>query len=220
MDFLTANSPTSWGIFWLQPLLVMACILIVLGWFGQTWNALESLTGSLVRLVDGLNTLLAQSIKWLALTMVLMVSGLVIMRYVFGISAIKAQESVIYMHAFLFLLAAPAALLTDTHVRVDVFYEKLSIKGRAIINLVGTFFLLMPVCILIFKLGGAYAARAWVIFEGSPESDGIQAVFLLKTAIPVFAMFMMLQGSAMAARAAMVLSGKAMTPSQETGVIV
>lgn len=215
MAFLFENTPLSWAILWVQPLLLLAYGLFILGLLGQQMDALVRPAQLIVKFIDGLSTSLIEICKWLAVTMALGVAALVITRYVFGVSSIKAQESIIYMYALLFLLAAPATLLTDGHVRVDIFYEKLSARGRAIVDILGTTFLLMPVAILIFKYGGAFAARAWVFKEGSAETDGLPFVYLLKTAIPVFAALMMLQGSAMALRAALFLYG-APLPSPET----
>jgi len=53
-----------------------------------------------------------------------------------------------------------------------------------------------------------YAERSWAIFEGSREVAGIPAVFLLKTAIPLFAALLILQGIADAVRAAARLRGR------------
>ncbi len=217
MEFLSANTPAGWIVLGLQPLLLLSFALLIQVKFGQPSQRLIDITKQLVFWVDKLSLYVAGAVKWLALFMVLMVAALVITRYVFGVSAIKAQESVIYMHAFLFLMAAPAALLTNTHVRVDIIYEKLSPKGKAFVDFFGTVFLLMPVCMLIFKFGGSYALRAWASLEGSQEATGLPAVFLLKTAIPVFAMLMMLQGSAMAARAALLLCNSPLPPVQGKG---
>ncbi len=206
MGFLLANTPASWALLWAIPALLP--LLAALG--GKKTPLLSVVQG-----IDRLSNAIAEAVKWLALAMVLMVAGLVIARYVFGLTTIKAQESVLYMHALLFLLAAPAALLSNGHVRVDIVYEKLGPKGKAWVDLAGTLLLLMPVAIVIFKYGGAYAARAWAIHEGSPEVNGLPLVYGLKTAIPVFAALMLLQGAAMAARAALVLAGQPL-PAPET----
>ena len=211
MGFVFANTPASWALLWAIP-----ALLPVLAMFGGKVMPVRAL----VQGIDGLSTAIAEAVKWLALAMVLMVAGLVIARYVFGLSTIKAQESVLYMHALLFLLAAPAALLTNGHVRVDIFYEKLSPRGRAWVDLAGTLLLLTPVAIVIFKTGGAYAARAWAIHEGSPEVNGLPAVYLLKTAIPVFAALMLVQGAAMAARAALVLVGRPLPAPQKVEEVI
>jgi hypothetical protein len=70
-------------------------------------------------------------VRWLALTMVLVQFAIVVGRYVFGVNSIAAQESVLYMHATLFMLGAGYTLLVDKHVRVDIFYAKASDAPRA-----------------------------------------------------------------------------------------
>jgi TRAP-type mannitol/chloroaromatic compound transport system permease small subunit len=207
MAFLFANTPLSWAILWAQPILLLAYGLLISGVLGRQMDMLVRPAHLTVRFIDGLSTSIIEISKWLAVTMALGVAALVIARYVFGVSSIKAQESIIYMYALLFLLAAPATLMTDGHVRVDILYEKLSARGRAIVDILGTTLLLMPVAILIFKYGGAFAARAWVFKEGSAEANGLPMVYLLKAAIPVFAALMMAQGSAMALRAALFIYG-------------
>ena len=80
----------------------------------------------LARTIDGLNTGIATVVRWLALFMVLMQFTIVVGRYAFGLNSIALQESVLYMHATLFMLGAGYTLLVDKHVRVDVFYAKLN----------------------------------------------------------------------------------------------
>jgi TRAP-type mannitol/chloroaromatic compound transport system permease small subunit len=60
--------------------------------------------------------------------------------------------------------------------------------------------------IVLIWLSVPYAARSWSILERSQEASGLPLVFLLKTLIPVFALFMALQGIAQAIRAAAVLA--------------
>ena len=66
---------------------------------------------SLVRTVDTLNERLGQAVSWLALFMVVVQFAVVLMRYVFGVGWIWVQESIIYMHAIVFLIAAGYTLL-------------------------------------------------------------------------------------------------------------
>ena len=62
------------------------------------------------------------SVAWLALLTVLVEFAVVVMRYVFGVGSVKMQESIVYMHATVFMVAAGYTLLHDGHVRCDVFY--------------------------------------------------------------------------------------------------
>jgi TRAP-type mannitol/chloroaromatic compound transport system permease small subunit len=81
-------------------------------------------------------------------------------------------------------------------VRVDIFYQKQSRRVRAWIDLLGTLLLLVPVCLFILLESLEYVSASWAIREGSREAGGLDAVFLLKTAIPVMAVLLLLQGCA------------------------
>jgi TRAP-type mannitol/chloroaromatic compound transport system permease small subunit len=161
----------------------------------------------LANIVDSVSEAIGRTISWLAVAMVLLQFVLVVMRYVFGLASIFMQESVIYMHGVLFMVAAGYTLLHDGHVRVDVFYREASDRARAWVNLLGVFGLLIPVCLLIWYVSWSYVAQSWSVHEGSRETSGIQGVFLLKSVILVFVVLMILQGLSLAARAAIVLMG-------------
>jgi TRAP-type mannitol/chloroaromatic compound transport system permease small subunit len=135
-----------------------------------------------------------------------MLSG-VILRYVFGESLTKLSEVVMYAHALCFLMAAPAALIGNAHVRVDIFYEGLSTRARAAVDVAGFTLFLAPTMLLLLIYCGPVVELAWRIGERSPETDGLPLVFLLKTAMPVFAVTMLAAGVAHAGRAALRLRG-------------
>ncbi|PQA86579.1 C4-dicarboxylate ABC transporter permease [Marinicaulis flavus] len=139
---------------------------------------------------------------WLLLAMALIQFGVVVLRYVFGLNYIFMQESITYMHGAVFLLAGGYALLTDDHVRVDIFYREAPPRRKALVDLAGTYLLLFPVCILLLWTASPYVARSWAVGEGSNESSGIQALFILKSFIPAFAVLMMMAGFVNASRAA------------------
>jgi hypothetical protein len=81
----------------------------------------------------------------------LITAVIVVQRYVFGVSITKLQESVIYLHAILFLLSSAATLYNGGHVRVDIVYSKLSDQGRAWTDLPGVYLALIPMCWLILR---------------------------------------------------------------------
>jgi TRAP-type mannitol/chloroaromatic compound transport system permease small subunit len=145
---------------------------------------------------------------WLLLFVVLVQFVVVLLRYVFGVGSIWLQESILYAHAVAFLFAAAWTLQAGGHVRVDIFYRDARPRTRAWIDLAGTLFFLLPMAALILFVSVPYAGRSWATFEGSREVAGIPAVYLLKTAIPVFAALLILQGIADAVRAAARLRGR------------
>ncbi len=139
--------------------------------------------------------------------MVIVQFTVVILRYVFGVGSIMLQESVVYLHAILFLAGSAYTLLHGGHVRVDIFYRHAKARKKALIDLVGVVIFLIPVCALIWWVSWPYVVNSWLVFEGSRETSGIQAVFLLKTVILLFSALMLIQGISLAARSLIVLAG-------------
>lgn len=155
---------------------------------------------ALAAIIDRLNTGIARIVRWLALIMVLVQFVLVISRYVFGYNSIAAQESVLYMHATLFMLGAGYTLLVDKHVRVDVVYAKVSDEARRRIDIFGHLFLLMPSMLVLIYWSWPSVRNSWRIFEGPISVGGIEAVFLLKSLIPAFAILILLQSVSLLTR--------------------
>lgn len=151
-------------------------------------------------MLDRVNHGVATVVRWLALLMVLMQFGIVVGRYVFGVNSIAAQESVLYMHAALFMLAAGYTLQVDKHVRVDVFYAKASPETRRWIDVFGHLFLLLPAMIALLYWSWPSVRNAWAIFEGPIAVGGIKAVFLMKTLIPAFCILVIAQSLALLIR--------------------
>jgi len=144
--------------------------------------------------IDYVNDVISRTAAWLVVAMVVVTFGIVVMRYLFNIGSIQAQESVIYMHAIVFMLAAASTLKQDGHVRVDIFYSKMSVRKKALVNFFGNLFLLIPVCIFILWNSWEYVLNAWNIKEGSREAGGLPWVYLLKTVMIFFAVMLILQG--------------------------
>ncbi|MGB0749631.1 MAG: TRAP transporter small permease subunit [Magnetospiraceae bacterium] len=157
--------------------------------------------------IDAINQRIGTAVAWLALVMVVVQFAVVVLRYVFGLGFIMMQESVIYMHSLVFMVGAGYTLLHGGHVRVDIFYSAASPKRKALVDLLGCLLLLLPVCILLFWASLPYVELSWSSYEGSKETSGIQAVFLLKTVILIFAALLTLQGVGLAVRSLATLTG-------------
>lgn len=153
-------------------------------------------------------------IAWAALALVLVQFAIVVMRYVFGISSIFVQESLLYLFATLYMLGAAYTLRHNGHVRVDIFYREAGVRRKAWVDLFGVILLLLPMCIMVWSTGWAYVAASWAVHEGSRETSGIQAVYLLKTEILIFAVMVALQGVALGLHSLLVLIGRE-APSTE-----
>ncbi len=160
------------------------------------------------RLVERINTGLGLTVMWLALAMVVVQFAIVVLRYVFGVGSLYLTEAVIYMHGILFMSAAAYTLVMNKHVRVDIFYGEAPPRRKAMVDLFGSLAFLLPTCALILWLAFPYVARSWAVLEGSRETSGIPAIFILKSFILVFATTLFAQGVVMVLRAAAFLTGR------------
>ena len=154
----------------------------------------------LANTLDSVNEYVAIAVRWLVLVMVLAQFAIVVGRYVFGVNFIAAQESVLYLHSTLFMLAAGYTLLVDKHVRVDVFYAKASQTTRNRIDIFGHVFLLIPTMLAVLYWSWPTVVNSWKILEGPISVGGIRAVFLMKSLIPAFCVLIILQSLALLIR--------------------
>ncbi len=156
--------------------------------------------GSIANFLDRLNLAVAMVVRWLALAMVIVQFSIVVGRYVFGVNSIAVQESVLYMHSTLFMLAAGYTLLVDKHVRVDVFYARLGPQAQRRIDIFGHLFLLIPSMLALAYWSWPSVRSSWSILEGPLSVGGLKAVFLMKSLIPAFCVLVLLQSIAILVR--------------------
>ena len=153
----------------------------------------------ILQLLAGLSTLtcvIVRPLRWLALIMVLLTFAIVILRYALNSGGILLQESVMYLHGTLFMLAIALGVGDNTNVRVDILYSRRSPEQQAWIDLVGHILFLLPVAGFMIWVSLPYVSNSWQILEGSSEVGGIPGVFLLKTLIPLTGALLFCQGIA------------------------
>ncbi|MEJ8569530.1 TRAP transporter small permease subunit [Elongatibacter sediminis] len=136
---------------------------------------------------------IGRTVAWLGLLMVLLSFTVVVLRYGFNLGWIWMQETVTYLHATIFMLAAAWALQTNDHVRVDIFYRERSPRQKAWVNAIGTLLFLVPVCVFLLIKAGPYVATAWSIRESSKEASGLPWVYLLKTLLLLLPALLLIQ---------------------------
>jgi len=147
---------------------------------------------------------------WLTLFMVIVTFVVVVMRYVFDAGFIWVQESVVWMHAVVFMLGAAYTLQAEEHVRVDVVYRTMSERRRAWVDLVGVFIFLLPVCIFLGWNSFDFVTQSWSIRESSRESGGLPYPFvpMLKSVLLLMPLSVALQGLSLALNSLKTLRGK------------
>ncbi|WP_293646464.1 TRAP transporter small permease subunit [Thiolapillus sp.] len=162
---------------------------------------------NLIRILESLAEVTGRVIAWGTLLMVLVTFAVVVLRYALDTGWIAMQESITYLHSLVFMLGAAYTLRHQGHVRVDIFYQKFSERGRAWVNLLGTLLLLFPMMSFIVWISWEYVTESWKVMEGSREAGGLPGVFLLKTLLLLMPVAMMLQGLALLLRSLQIIRG-------------
>lgn len=150
-----------------------------------------------------------RAIAWLVLAMVLLTAWDVAMRYLFQAGSVRLQELEWHLFALVFLLGSAYTLRHDGHVRVDILFRsrRFGPRGRAVVDLVGTLFFLIPFCVLVIHASLPFVESSWRFGESSPDPGGLPHRWVLKAAIPVGFALLIVQGAAMVIRSVQILAG-------------
>lgn len=154
----------------------------------------------LLTTIDRLVARLGTAAGYLNLALIALMVTDVLLRKAFAVTANWVLELEWHLFAIIFLLGIPYALQADRHVRVDLFYERFAARDRALVDLVGTLIFLLPWAAVLLVTGGRYLAEAYTSGEGSPNPNGIPLYWPIKLMIPLCALLLLLQGTAVAVR--------------------
>jgi TRAP-type mannitol/chloroaromatic compound transport system permease small subunit len=116
-----------------------------------------------------------------------------VVRFAFNYSSNGLLEIQWYLFAAVFLLCAPYTLQKNEHVRIDVLSGKLSPRGLAVIDIIGTLFFLLPMVVLVLWLSMPLIAESYRINEMSANAGGLIR-WPVKILLPIGFTLLALQG--------------------------
>jgi TRAP-type mannitol/chloroaromatic compound transport system permease small subunit len=147
----------------------------------------------LSQLIDWLTERVGKGAFWLVLIMTLISAGNASYRFIFNDSSNGLLEIQWYLFAAVFLLCSPYTLQKNEHVRIDVLSGKLSPRGLAVIDIIGTLFFLLPMVVLVLWLSLPLVADSYKINEMSANAGGLIR-WPVKILLPIGFTLLALQG--------------------------
>jgi TRAP-type mannitol/chloroaromatic compound transport system permease small subunit len=162
----------------------------------------------LVGWIETMNNYIGRAMGWLMLGLVLLVTVDVISRYLFHTGAVVIQESEWWAFSIIFLSCAGYTFLYDEHVRVDIFYSRLTRRWQHIVDITCAFLFLFPMCVLLIWTSMWFIEDSWRLGEFSPDPGGLPAYYVLKSFIPFGFGLLALQGVANIYRKVRALKGE------------
>lgn len=135
-------------------------------------------------IIDRLTDVVGRLISWLNLLLILLIVIDVVVRKLTGYTSAWISELQWYFFAMVFLWGGSYGLLYKKHVSVDVFYQRMQLKDKSLVDFVGHLTLLMPWAVAIVYTGLIYFHQSWKINESSPDPGGLPFRWLIKSIIP------------------------------------
>lgn len=123
-----------------------------------------------------------------AIAMVLMIVNVfydVVMRYFFRSGSIGMQEMEWHLFSVIILLGVAYTLKEDGHVRVDLIYDRLTPRKKAMINMVGAILFILPISLLVGISSIDNAVEAFTSMEQSGDPGGLHYRWIVKALIPL-----------------------------------
>src|SRR5207247_2145441 len=154
----------------------------------------DSMLRQLAKKIDALQELIGRGVSWFVLAMVVVVFSDVIFRYLFNRSWVFMQELEWHFFGLVYLLAAGYTMLYDEHVRVDIYYAKLTSRKKAWLDLILLFSFFFPTSLLIIYTTWPFVKNSFAVLEGSPDPGGLPGRWALKSTIIIGYALLILQG--------------------------
>jgi TRAP-type mannitol/chloroaromatic compound transport system permease small subunit len=150
---------------------------------------------ALLSLIDRISATVGRIVGWVIVFVMFVTVYDVLARRLFNAPVVWAFDVSVQLFALHFMLAAAYAMLHNEHVSINLITNRLSPRGRAVVDMFTMMVLFFPFIIVLIIYGYEFAARSWAVRE---TSWGIVALplYYIKTVIPVTGVLLLLQGFA------------------------
>lgn len=150
-------------------------------------------------IVDRILGVIGRIGAWAGFLLILVVCYDVITRYFgvpkpFGLNSTQIQESEYWLHAYLFALVIGYAYIKQAHVRIDLIRDRVSLKSKFVIEILGCIFFCIPYSVLAAYLSVGYFMQSYASGEASKSVIGLSHIWLLKLSMPIMFVLLALAG--------------------------
>lgn len=157
--------------------------------------------------ITRINTRITQGIAWLVPVLVLELVYDTAARYLFNAPTSWSYDISYMVYGVLFMMGAAHTLHVDKHVRIELFYDRLSARGKAIIDGLGYLIFFFPAMAILIYYGSLFAYKSWQLGETSGASMWQPPIYPFKAVLPLAAVLLLLQGMVEFARCLQTLLG-------------
>jgi TRAP-type mannitol/chloroaromatic compound transport system permease small subunit len=155
--------------------------------------------GSLLRVVRAINRFsewTGMAAAWLMLPLVCAVAYEVVARYAFSAPTIWSYDLTYMFYGTIFMVGAAYTLRVGAHIRTDFFWEKWSVRTKAVIDAVTYVVFFFPGIVLFLAVGLEELRSSYEMGETSEQTPWRPPLWPLKAMVPLAAVLLLVQGVA------------------------
>ena len=160
---------------------------------------------------------LARAVSWVWLLLMLVIVVNVIMRYAFGQGRVEFEEIQWHLYAVGFLFGLASCMSDDNHIRVDVFFARMSLRTQAWIELYGLLLLFLPFIAMVLLFSLPFVKYSWLIAEISDAPGGLPYRWVIKSVLPLGMVLLLIAGFRRLLRVSAYLFGSPATLAENGG---
>ena len=124
-------------------------------------------------------------VMWANILLIAAIVTQVSLRYMFNMNFPKLDEIQWHFYGLVTMVGISYALVTDSHVRVDLLHNQLSRRAQRIIEVIGILALMVPFIYLMIDQGYDYFHESLRVNERSDSPTGLPARWAFKAVIPI-----------------------------------
>ena len=147
---------------------------------------------AVLHLVDTINERFGKIISFLTVGMMGTIIVEVVLRYGFNSPTLWAHETAQFLYGAYCILGGAYVLLHKAHVNMDIVYARLSLRKRAILDLVTSSLFFLFIVVMLWQ-GVILASKAVAVLEVTTTAWA-PPVWPVKLMLPLAALLILLQG--------------------------
>lgn len=155
-------------------------------------GSLELPATALSRRIDPLVVQIGRFTSWLWVLLLIIIVLNVVLRYAFGEGRIEFEEIQWHLYSGGFLLGLAYAYQADSHIRVDVLYERFPPRRKAWVEFYGILLLVLPFVILILYFSIPFVWQSFELSEVSQAPGGLPYRWAIKALLPLSFLLLLL----------------------------
>ena len=133
------------------------------------------------KMIDETIRHIGEYFSWLNAILVVVIILQVVLRYVFGQGLVVLEELQWHLYGVGIMLGLSYCVVTDSHIRLDLLYDRFPQRGKEQVELFGNLVLLLPIVAIILLHGWPFLVESWRVGESSDSPIGICCRYVIKS---------------------------------------